>query len=63
MPKIRLYVDTGFVGAEHEDFMEIPDDEWEKMTAAERDTLCRDAADEIMYERVECGWELCEEED
>jgi hypothetical protein len=30
MPKIKLYVCTGFAGCKHVDYHDVPDDEWER---------------------------------
>lgn len=48
MKKIKLWVATGFVNAEHEDIIEVEDD------IAEEDLF--KMAEEFMWEHIECGW-------
>lgn len=55
--KFLLYVETGFVGARHEEEIEIDDEEYNDMTAYERDTYLDDAAREFMNNQIEYGWE------
>lgn len=53
MRKIKLFVDTGYPGCEHEEIVEvddnITDDELEEM------------AEDFMRENISCGW--CEDGD
>ena len=53
--KIKLYVGTGFHGAEHEDYYEYPRDEWEAMSEDERGNVLNELAVEYLHERCECS--------
>jgi hypothetical protein len=57
---LRLIVDTGFVGGQHEDYIEIPDEEWAEMTQAERDQLGYEAAETLRDNHVEAYYEEIE---
>jgi hypothetical protein len=63
MPTLRLTCDTGFVGAVHEEYMKVPDSEWNAMTAAEQSTYANDLAWEFGTQQIETGYELVEDGD
>lgn len=48
MRKIKLWVETGFVNAEHTDFIEVEDDTTEEEL--------NELAEQFMRESIECGW-------
>lgn len=41
--RVRLLVETGFPGAEHEDVIEFDRDEWEAMSSDEQEASCDEA--------------------
>lgn len=51
--KVKLYVYTGFVGCEHIDYVDVPDDTTE-------DDL-NEMARELMMDNIEYGFEIIEE--
>lgn len=53
MRKIKLWVDTGFVCAEHEEIIEVEDD----CTDKELEEIARD----YMFECIEYGWHEVDE--
>lgn len=55
MRKIKLWVGTGFINAEHTDFIEVEDD----ITEEELDKI----AEEFMWEHICCGWSEVEGEE
>ena len=55
MRKIKLWVETGIIGGEHEEIIEVKDD----ITEEDLDEL----AIEFMWDHVECGWEEVKEEE
>lgn len=61
--KIRLYVGTGFHGAEHEGYDEYPRDEWEAMSEDEREKVLNELAVEYLHERCECSAWVMEDEE
>lgn len=52
--KVKLYVETGFIGCEHIDYVDVPDDTAE-------DNL-NEMARELMMDNIEYGFEIVEEE-
>ena len=61
--RIHLYVDTGLANASHEDDIEIPRNEWNAMTPAERRDLLDDNAEILMSNHIEYGWQIEDEDD
>jgi hypothetical protein len=61
--KFKLYVDTGFAGAEHVDEYEIDDDTLKEMTAKEIEDELSEAAEQIMFNYVQYGWKVWRPED
>lgn len=57
--RIRVWIDTGFAGAKHEDFEELPD-YWDTMTELEQNEYLDDVVDCFMSRRIDCG--ACVEE-
>ncbi len=52
--QIKLYVNTGFVGARHEEIIDGPDD-WETMTEDEREEWIDEAAKDYLINCIEFG--------
>lgn len=48
MVRIRLVVETGFVGGDHEDEIEVPDEEWNAMSPKEQEKFIEDEATVFM---------------
>lgn len=48
MRKITLYISTGFVGADYETVVEVPDD-------IDDGELC-DMAEDFMHDHIDYGW-------
>lgn len=61
--RIKLYVDTGFYGAKHEDVYEHPRSEWNEMTQQEREELLEELAVEFRNERVDCSAWVMEDDE
>lgn len=61
--RVRLYVDTGFSGAEHDDVIEIERAEWNGMTPAERRAYLADEARTLMENHIEWGWLISDDAD
>lgn len=55
MIKIKVYVDTGFAGCEHVDYIEIPKTEWYAMSTVDQDRLLDDAAKELLGNNIDYG--------
>ena len=53
MPKIRKFVDSGFVGCKREDFEEYDDEEWAEMSEEERNEYLDEAANEFLHNNVD----------
>jgi len=54
MVRIKLWVNTGFAGAKHEEEIEGPD-EWETMSPEEREKWMDEAARDYLFDRCEFG--------
>lgn len=63
MPKIKLYVCTGFADCKHVDYHDIPDDEWDGMTQKEQEDLLDELAQDHMVNHIDYGAFVVEEED
>lgn len=53
--RIKMYVDTGFPTACHEDYHEVDKDEWEAMTKDEKDSYLEEVAKEYMGDCIDYG--------
>lgn len=53
--RIKLYISTGFAGCNHEDVVEIPDDEWSALSPEEREQRLDDEAREFLGSHIDCG--------
>lgn len=62
MPIIKLYVDTGYSGANHnsEDF--VDDEEWAEMSPELREELLQDMAVEYLHNCIDYGAYVEDEE-
>lgn len=49
-----MHIGTGYVGAEHVDFIHVPD-EWDEMTEKEREDYLDEAANEFLANQIEYG--------
>lgn len=61
--RYRLWLDTGFAGAEHPDsVISVPEElgltfeEWDKLTDVEKEKFLGDAATEHMADYIDCGF-------
>ena len=61
MPKIITWIDTGFAGAKHRAETEVPDAQWEHMTASERDECLEELAAEYLGNRISYGAYIADE--
>lgn len=61
--RVQLYVHTGLVGAEHHDEIEIPRDEWNEMTPAERRKQLDDEAQTLLWNHIDYGWSIDDADD
>lgn len=55
MPKIEVWIDTGFIGAEHRDIIEIDDDEWNALDQAAKDSRLEDEAVAFLNNTISYG--------
>ena len=49
--RIRLVIDTGFAGCQHEDFLDLPDD-WETMSEEERQKYLDEEASDFLSNNI-----------
>lgn len=61
--RIRLFVDTGFAGATHEDEIEIPRDEWEQMDEEVRNDFLTEQLDGLVWNSINTWYEVVDDED
>ncbi|TJY57218.1 hypothetical protein E4T66_17570 [Sinimarinibacterium sp. CAU 1509] len=55
MPRIKLFVDTGFAECSHTDILEVDDADWEAMSPEERDAFLAEEAREFMGNHIDYG--------
>lgn len=55
MPRIKLYVNTGFANAKHVQYYDYPDDEWNKLTEKEKEKELDTMANEYLSETIDYG--------
>lgn len=60
--KIRLYINTGFVGAKYEDYQEVERNYWEALTPQQQENFMNEMALEFMHNLIECGAYVVEDE-
>lgn len=62
MPKIRVTLGIGYPGAQHEDVVEIDNDDWDDCeTQEEKDSLADEYWQEWADNYIDGGWELEEQ--
>lgn len=62
MPKIKVYVNTGFAGCTHKDIWDYDDDEWNDLTEEEKQQELNQYAMDFMNTLIECGAHVVEDE-
>jgi len=56
MPRIKLFCNTGFSGANHTGEEYVDDDFWNAMTTGEKEKYLQEIGDEFMWNSgIECG--------
>ena len=59
----RLYVETGYAGATHEEIVQIPEDlgleneDWDELDDNEKESMLDEAAEQYRDEQIEYGFE------
>jgi len=61
--KIKLLIETGFAGCDHEDFMEIDKEDWDSMTKDEQNRFLDNLAREFRDDYISCAAWVVEDED
>jgi len=56
MADLVVIIDTGFVGAEHEIDVHVPDAEWDAMSPAERESYMQDEIKSAIDDNIEGRW-------
>jgi len=59
--RIKLYVNTGYPSAKHEDYEEVDREEWEALSEKQRDEWLEEAAQTYMANCIEYGAYVDEE--
>lgn len=63
MPLIKLYCDTGFANAKHEDEEYVEDEFWNSLTAEEKEKYLHEMGMDFMWNSgIECGAYLADED-
>ena len=57
--RIKVWVETGYAGADHEDFEELPDG-WEDMDEKEREAYLNEIATNYRDNVISCGARVVE---
>lgn len=60
MPEIRMIINTGFSGAEHEKEIVIDDAEWEGWTPEAREQYMQEELDAYVADEIDTEWEITE---
>ncbi|MGK5626970.1 DUF7167 family protein [Streptomyces sp. URMC 123] len=55
---IRLVVDTGFIGATYEDYIEVARDEWDAMSPREREAYIDEEVRTLLWNHIETYGEV-----
>ena len=55
MPKIKLYVETGFAGCKHVEYYDFPDEDWNSLSEMEKEKELDSLVEEYLWNRVEAG--------
>lgn len=55
MPKIKIYVSTGFANCEHHDELDIDQEEWDSMSEREKEDLLDELAVDLMQNTITYG--------
>lgn len=53
--RVRMYVRTGFAGANHEDYLDVPRSEWAAMSEREQDEYLNTCAGDYLASCVDYG--------
>jgi hypothetical protein len=61
MPKIKMYVNTGFAGVKHEDVLEISNEEWDSLEEDEREDYLDDIAKDYLHNCIDYGAHIIQE--
>lgn len=61
MPKIILWIDTGFAGCDRRDVEYVDDAVWAEMSEEEREEYLEDAATEYSNNYISCGAYVADE--
>ena len=58
---LKIHVDTGFVGAQHEDEVELPDD-WDSLTEKEQELFKMECCQETINNFIDAWTEIVDAE-
>lgn len=59
--RLKLTVETGFVGGEHIDYEELPED-WDKYSEPDRQKFIRDCCNDFIHDVCDVYGEIVEDE-
>lgn len=59
--RLRIVVDTGFIGASHDSYIEFGRAEWEGMSKAERERVMDEACQDAISNCIETWWETSDD--
>lgn len=57
MKRFRITVETGYVGAQHEDEVEFEDEHWEGLSEEERTSSLEECVQTLISNHIEGSWE------
>ena len=60
--RIQLHISSGYVGANHEDVVEIDKEKWESMSEEQQNSLMDDLVIDFRNNVIECSAWVIEEE-
>jgi hypothetical protein len=58
--KLKLKINTGYAGANHEDEIEIPDEELEGLAEHEKSNYFDECLQDFINNNIEAYWEIVE---
>jgi hypothetical protein len=63
MAKFKFYVNTGYVGSDREEVIEIPDEELEGLTEQQKEKMMEEEFWNFMSNNCDYGWYEMEEDE
>jgi len=63
MPNIRMVIKTGFLGAEHDKEIHVPDEDWDTWDPEDRNQHMQDELAAYLADEIDSDWGYVDKED